>query len=163
MDTQGIFSALQKTARGLGNQMKRVEVISENIANAEAMPDDKGELYQRKVLVDGRTAASRPRSFRHEMQLKLNRSSDRHLGHLSPAEGQKVSSRSIDPQVQEIKGEKLVHDPNHPQADENGYVHMPNVNVVEEMVDLMAASRAYEANVSVLSAAKTMARRILEI
>jgi len=58
---------------------------------------------------------------------------------------------------------KLVHDPTHPNADENGYVRMPDVDIVEEMVDMIAASRAYEANTVAISAAKKMARDALDI
>ena len=65
--------------------------------------------------------------------------------------------------IVEVKGEKLVYNPGHPRADENGYVRMPNVNVVEEMVDLISSSRAYEANATVLDAAKKMAKNALNI
>ena len=57
----------------------------------------------------------------------------------------------------------LVFKPEHPQADENGYVRMPKINVIEEMVDLISATRTYEANVSVMNAAKNIAKRSLEI
>jgi len=59
--------------------------------------------------------------------------------------------------------DKLVYDPTHPDADEQGYVHMPNINIVTEMVDLITASRSYEANITALNAAKTMALKALEI
>ena len=58
---------------------------------------------------------------------------------------------------------RLVYDPAHPDADQNGYVHMPNVNILAEMVDMISATRAYEANVTALNAAKSMASRALEI
>ena len=89
---------------------------------------------------------------------------------LSPAltyfEIKSFSQKTISPdqyKVIEEKGEKLQFDPNHPQADENGYVKMPDINMVEEMVDLISASRTYEANVTVINAAKQMAKRALEI
>jgi flagellar basal-body rod protein FlgC len=58
---------------------------------------------------------------------------------------------------------KLIYDPTHPDADEQGYVHMPNINIVTEMVDLITATRSYEANVTALNAGKTMALKALEI
>jgi len=58
---------------------------------------------------------------------------------------------------------QLRYDPGHPDADENGYVHMPNVNIVSEMVDMISATRAYEANIQAINAAKTMAREALGI
>ncbi len=63
----------------------------------------------------------------------------------------------------EHKGEKLVFNPNHPQADDKGYVKMPDINMVEEMVDLISVSRSYEANVTVIDAAKQMAKKTFEI
>jgi len=164
METQGIFSALQKTFSGLSHQMRRLEVISENISNAESLPDENGKIYQRKVVQDGAVAEGRRRSFGDEMSLRLRGSNNRHVTHSKgPAATAALRSQQGDLEIVEVDGEKLVHDPNHPRADKDGYVRMPNVNVVEEMVDLMAASRAYEANVSVLRAAKNMAKQTFEI
>ena len=63
----------------------------------------------------------------------------------------------------ELDGEKLIYDPRHPMADNDGYIRMPNVNMVEEMVDMITASRAYEANVNVMSAVKNMAKKAMDI
>ncbi|MEA3285990.1 MAG: flagellar basal body rod protein FlgC [Candidatus Marinimicrobia bacterium] len=165
METQGIFSALRKTYSGISSQMKRLEVISENIANAEALPDKQGKLYQRKVALIKGSHDAENKQFGAKMALKLNRSSNKHLGTGSKSASQGIISAT--PQntydVVEVKGEKIIHDPTHPRADENGYVKMPNVNVIEEMVDLMATSRAYEANITVLNAAKSMAKRTFQI
>ena len=165
METQGIFSALRKTYSGISSQMKRLEVISENIANAEALPDKNGKLYQRKVALIKDSSSAAKNQFGAKMALKLNRSSNKHLG--AGAVSGSVGTPSSTPQntydVVDVKGEKIIHDPTHPRADENGYVKMPNVNVIEEMVDLMATSRAYEANITVLNAAKSMAKRTFQI
>ena len=66
-------------------------------------------------------------------------------------------------QIVEFEGDKLIYDPRHPMADKNGYIRLPNVNMVEEMVDLIQASRAYEANVSMMTAIKNMANKAMEI
>ncbi len=160
----GILSAMGETSRGLSQQMRRLEIISENIANAEALPDKDGNLYHRKVLEDEGHPMGRPRSFRESMALQLRHSSDKHVRQASQ-EGATQAMRQNQDRIKaiEVDGEKLIHDPSHPRADKDGYVHMPNVNAVEEMVDLMAATRAYEANVSVLRAAKSMAKQTFEI
>lgn len=165
METQGIFAALRKTYGGVSSQMKRLEVISENIANAEALPDKNGALYQRKVaLLKDKSDVNKP-SFGNSMSLKLQRSNQKHIGLGNPSSAMGDPSGTPDNmyEVVEISGEKVVHDPSHPRADENGYVKMPNVNVIEEMVDLMATSRAYEANISVMNAAKSMAKKTFQI
>ena len=99
------------------------------------------------------------------MKLKLRKAEPGHLSSMLEDDGPiKLKPGEAAPvEVKEIKGEKLVYNPGHPRADENGYVHMPNVNVVEEMVDLVSTSRTYEANVTVLDAAKKMAKHALNI
>ncbi len=165
MDTQGIFSALKQTYGGISSQMKRLEVISENIANAEALPDKGGKLYQRKVALLKDTAKNGSGSFGSQLSLKLNRSSDKHLsmGGSPSTTGSPNATGADRYNIVEVEGEKVMHDPTHPRADENGYVKMPNVNVIEEMVDLMATNRAYEANITVMNTTKTMAKRTFEI
>ncbi len=165
METQGIFSALRKTYSGISSQMKRLEVISENIANAEALPDKNGKLYQRKVTLIKDSIGSGKNQFGQEMSLKLRSSSNKHLGTGSTfsSKGDPVATPENTYDIVNVKGEKIIHDPTHPRADENGYVKMPNVNVIEEMVDLMATSRAYEANITVMNAAKSMAKRTFQI
>ncbi len=165
MDTQGIFSALRQTYTGISSQMKRLETISENIANAEALPDKNGKLYQKKVAIlkDGPNNDSK--GFGAKMALKLQGSNTKHLGSASPSSGMGNTDATPENQyeVVEVQGEKVIHDPTHPRADEHGYVKMPNVNVIEEMVDLMATNRAYEANITVMTTTKTMAKRTFEI
>ncbi len=165
MDTHGIFSALKTTYSGISSQMKRMEVISENIANAEALPDKGGKLYHRKVALVKDKTISESTSFGNQMSLKLNRSADKHLGMGSGSSG--LGDLNSTPaniyDVVEVEGEKIIHDPTHPRADEHGYVKTPNVNVIEEMVDLMATNRAYEANITVMNASKTMAKKTFEI
>jgi flagellar basal-body rod protein FlgC len=165
MKLGGILSTFKTTFTGLTSQVKRLEVIAENIANAEKVADASGRVYRRKVLVDPTVEKSRSGGFGEQMRLKLRKS---RAGHLSSSEisGAKTS-RSRFPEspvkVVSVEGERLVYDPNHPQADDQGYVKVPNVNVVEEMVDMITASRTYEANITVLEAAKQMAKRALEI
>ena len=164
MDTSGIFSALKTTFAGLSTQMKRIQVISENIANAEKERGSDGSVYHRKVVVrEGNRGAGPPR-FGEQMTLKLKHSRKDHMNTGANYSIARPAEKAVgELKVVEVKGERLVFDPTHPSADDKGYVHLSNVNLVEEMVDLVEASRSYEANVSVMSAAKLMAKRSMEI
>lgn len=161
MNVKNTLYSLGTTTRGLATQMKRLEVISENIANVEKAPDENGNLYRRQRLVERSETGYGFRRFDEELSLRMRRSRGDHM----PATGTPGRPETLrDPfEVVEENGERLVFDPEHPLANEEGYVRMPDVNLVEEMVDLVAASRTYEANVTVINAAKQMARRSLEI
>ncbi|MFQ6604298.1 MAG: flagellar basal body rod protein FlgC [Fidelibacterota bacterium] len=166
MNTIGIFSSLRTTLAGLSSQMKKLNVISENIANAEKLPDENGKVYHRKtVVVSGNPAPATGRSnFGSQMALALRQTKGSHIRHKHNAgSGLQTENQADSFKVVEMKGDKKVYDPSHPKADENGYVTMPNINTVEEMVDLVSASRLYEANISVMRAAKGMAKKALEI
>ena len=161
MKVNGIISAIKTTLGGLSGQMKRLEIISENIANAEKSPDKSGKVYQRQMIVSQGSGQTR-RTFNTELGNRLKATDPKHI-----QPGRSSSrSRPDDPtnfKVVKEKGAKLVYNPGHPMADENGYVKMPKVNIVEEMVDLISASRTYEANVTVINAAKQIAKKSLEI
>jgi len=161
MKVGGIFTALKTSLFGLSGQMKKLEVISENIAHAEELPDEKGNVYNRKVVVSKNGNAKRAHLFGNQMNLELRRTHSAHVRTSNIIPSRTNSEASL--KVVEEKGEKLIYNPGHPRADENGYVKMPDVNMVEEMVDLISSSRTYEANVTVLNAAKQMAKRALEI
>ena len=164
MASDGIFSTLQTTVTGLTSQLKRLETIAENISNAQSGPDAQGRVYRKKRVVESGTGGTQPGSFRHEMSLRIKRANPDHFSSpalVSGATSENESARNI--RVVEVGGEVLVNDPTNPQADENGYVHKPDINVVEEMTAMISASRAYEANISVLQAAKQLAKLTLEI
>jgi len=138
------------SASALTAQRMRMDVISSNIANAEttrgSFVNGKFEPYKRKLVVLEPTGQSFSNILAGEM------------GRKGSNQGVKVS------RIQEDQTpNKLVYNPTHPDADENGYVHMPNVDVAKEMVDMIAASRAYEANVTALNATKSMFMKALEI
>lgn len=159
---EGIFSILRENVKGLQIQTKRVQLISQNIANAERLPDENGEVYHRKVLKAVKETESN--AFGQELHLKLQKSSGSHLaGNLERQISIEMPKNQLPYEVQEIKKEKLVYDPTNPQADANGYVRMPDINTVEEMVDLVEASRLYEANVTVMQATKELAKNILKL
>jgi len=141
MDLLGI---LQVSASGLSAERTRLQTVSTNIANARTTRTDQGGPYQRQVPVF-RAAPVSSDPFADALERKL----------LAPVVADVVGD-GRDPEQ--------VYDPGHPDADpQTGIVEMPNVNVVEEMVDMISASRAYEANVTAISATKNMALKALEI
>jgi len=135
------------SASGLTAERLRLDVIANNLANANSTRTSSGGPYVRQVAV----VASRPA----ETGTGTAASNDpRGL----TGSGVRVLGIANDPSPPVLK-----YDPSHPDADEAGYVSMPNVNVVTEMVDLISATRAYEANVTALNAAKQMILKALEI
>jgi flagellar basal-body rod protein FlgC len=143
-----LFDSLQISASGLQSQRTVITVISENMANAQTTRTEEGGPYlrQRAMLTPARVPSDPP-----FFEL-LNRRME------PEALGVKVSEV-----VQDSGGLKTIFDPSHPDADENGLVLLPNVNLMEEMVGLLAASRVFEANVAAFNAAKTMSLKSLEI
>jgi len=164
MRVNGLFTALRTSMSGLSNQVKRMDAISENIANAEKAPDKSGRVYQRKIVVPDKKTGALPGKFRNMMDLKLRRTLPGHIKSGTISGPLSSDNHNAEPvKIIQQKGFKMVFNPSHPRADANGYVKMPNVNSVEEMVDLISTSRTYEANVSVMTAAKQMAKRTMEI
>lgn len=165
MKIDGMFSGLNISASGLSAQRKRMNAIASNVANAETTRTEDGGPYRRKIV----TLQSKVQ----ETFAKVIRNSGVHLTATDGAhfaEGGMESSEpgSSAPSVEASEAIdsspfRSVYDPSHPDADESGYVKMPNVNVVTEMVDMISASRSYEANVTAVNAAKTMAKDSLEI
>lgn len=136
----GFLSSIDISGSALTAQRLRMDVISENIANAETTTTDTGEPYRRKVCV-----LSERSSF---------------SSMLSNAMGGGVMVSQI---VEDQSDFELEYDPDNPLAGEDGYVRMPNVDEVEEIIDLMEATRSYEANVTALDATKSIAMKALEI
>lgn len=139
------------SASALTAQRLRMDVISSNIANAEttraSVVDGKAVPYKRKLVVLG---TEQNNSFSNILNSKMNGGKG--------TEGVKV--RSI---IEDSSPLKPVYNPSHPDADVDGYVYMPNVDLTKEMVDMLSASRSYEANVTMLNASKSMVSKALEI
>jgi len=147
------FSALETSASALTAERLRMDVIANNIANAGTTRTPEGGPYRRQMVVLG----SRP-SFADTMKQSMG-------GGQPPADVSDQAGRGV--RVLQITQDnrpfKLKYDPSHPDADELGYVQMPNVDAVTEMVDLISASRAYEANVTAMGAFKSMVTAALQI
>lgn len=142
----GMFSSFRISASGLAAERLRMDVIANNIANVNTTRTEEGGPYRRRQVVFQALSAGEP-AGRAGMK-----------GTLAPGRGVAVAAIVEDPSPP-----RLAHDPGHPDADATGYVAMPNVDAVREMVDMISATRAYEANAAALGAAKTMAMRALDI
>lgn len=144
----GLFTGIEISSSGLTAQRLRLDVIASNIANAETTRS--GE-----VDASGRPVPYKRKDVVFEAGTPFGVYLRRKLGSTSGVRVRRIVEDNMDP--------RLVHNPDHPDADERGYVRMPNVNILEEMVDLISATRSYEANVTSLNATKEMCLRALEI
>lgn len=160
------FPGFNISAKGLSIQRKKMNIIAENIANADTLRTENGKPYQRKfLLVEQNQQMNKTNLKLLNNNLRLNTTNQNHIslpgsvvtGPFTTPDGL-TSSENTD----KTQGE-IVHMPSHPYADENGYVEMTNVNVITEMVEMIAATRSYEANLTALNASKQIAKDSLEI
>ena len=146
----GLFTAFDISASGLTAQRYRMDIISQNVANANTTRTENGDPYVRKVVYFEEKGVRGSDTFSHV----LNSVSKNYAG-----KGVKVGRVLEDNKTPQ----NMVYDPSHPDADENGYVMYPNVNIITEMTNLIDASRSYEANATAFDAAKAMAQQGLQI
>ena len=161
------FSSIFRTAaRGLEAQRIALGTHTENIANANTSRTEDGTPYQIKRAVHEVTQEDYKRFSEILNRSTLDLQSDNSERAISdPSLRRRLHEMDLGPttDVEEQMEERLEYDPSHPHADENGYVHYPDINVVEEMSRMMSANRIYEANLSMVSAAKQMAKQTLQI
>jgi flagellar basal-body rod protein FlgC len=141
-----LLSALSVSASGLTAQRTRAELLVENLANSETTRTPDGGPYRRKDAVFSSAPQGSPFSAEFQTQ----------MGYFS--NGVEVSDVFEDTRDPEMR-----YQPGHPDADPNGYVAYPRMNPAEDMVDLMAATRGYDANVSAMSAVKDMIQRSIDL
>jgi len=141
-----LFSAISVSASGMEAQRTRAELLVENLANAETTRTPEGGPYRRKDAVFETQQPELPFQSIFESQLQA-----------SP-QGVAVSEITVDAREPEKH-----YQPGHPDADKDGYVAMPRVNPAEDMVDLIGASRTYQANVAAISAVKDMIQRSIDL
>jgi flagellar basal-body rod protein FlgC len=139
-----IFDSLKISSSALRAQQLRLNTISSNLANIETTRTPEGGAYRKREVVFQSTDS--PFAKRLEQSLK---------GSIQAVEVSEIRISNTPP--------RIVYDPSHPDADADGRVAMPNINVLDEMVDMISATRAYEANVTAIKAAKRMALKALEI
>lgn len=141
-----LFTAMNTSSSGLTAERTRMNLISSNLANANTTRTEEGGPYKRKDAVFTATPAA-----------------DDFGKVLAGAKAGQVRQVTVTEIVEDKTAPRMQYDPAHPDANPQGYVAMPNVNVVEEMADMINATRAYEANVMAAQAAKNMALKTLEI
>ncbi len=139
-----IFTSLNISSSALKAQRIRLDTITANMANSETTRTPEGGPYRRKMVV---------------FEPKQMSFSD----HLSAKEKKAMSGVQVSQIVTEDAEPRLVFDPGHPDANEQGYVALPNIDLLKETTDMMLATRAYEANLTSIKAAKRMALKALEI
>ena len=162
----GLLNAIEISSQGLQVQRRRMNAVAQNIANAETTRTADGGPYRRKrVVVDEQKVKGTFNSMLGKAGMRLAKTNSRHISgkQISTSERVELPSVSAKEVVDPESRHRLEFDPSHPDADADGYVRMPDIDVVTEMVDMMAATRAYEANTVAISAAKKMAKDALEI
>ena len=148
-----LFGALDISASGLSAERMRMDVTAENLANAQTTRGPDGGPYRRKdVVLQTATGGG--------FGAALTAAAGAVPG---AGGGQQAGGVQVAGIVEDPGAPRRIYDPGHPDADAEGYVAMPNVNPVTEMVDLISASRAYEANVTAMQTAKTMFTKTFEL
>ena len=148
----GLFDSLDISGSALSAERLRMDVTAENLANANTTRGVNGGAYRRKVVVLEQQTGAGANSFGNQLASAMSRSG-----------GDKPGGVQVRAIAEDTTPNRRVYDPGHPDADQQGYVEMPNVDSVTEMVDLISASRAYEANVTAMQAAKTLFTKTLEL
>ncbi len=137
---EGLFKSINISSSGMSAERFRLNIISQNLANSDTTRTENGDPYRRKIV-----------TFQEVLNGEIGKSK-------TDFGGVKVNS------IQEDTSPfKLVYNPEHPDANEEGYVRMPNVNALNEMVDMMSAQRAYDSNAAVINSAKSMYNSAINI
>ncbi|MCR1970334.1 flagellar basal body rod protein FlgC [Clostridium cochlearium] len=139
-----IFNNMRISASGLSAERLRIDTIASNIVNSRSTRGKNGQPYRRKVAI-----------FQENLTKEINKQTGKREETLNG-----VKAIGIEEDQSEFR---RVYEPSHPDADENGYVLMPNVNILNEMADMIAATRSYEASVDAINSSKSMFMKALEI
>jgi flagellar basal-body rod protein FlgC len=146
----GMYSSIEVSASGLSAERLAMDVIANNLANVNTTRTPEGGAFKRQLVI-----------FAQKQSQDANAS-------LNPLDNSNDPGKSRDGVeavgiVSDPGPDRMVYDPTHPDADANGYVHMPNIDVVKEMVDMIAASRAYQANVTAISESRNMGNAAMNL
>jgi flagellar basal-body rod protein FlgC len=159
------FSAFKISSKGMSIQKQKMDLITENIANTSTTKTEDGTAYKRKFIsVEFEKENFKANNFFNQENIgfKMNRANHFQGINSNMASDPDNINFSSKENFDNSEGD-LVYMPDHPDANDDGYVQMPNVNVVTEMVDMISASRSFEANLTAFNAAKQMAKDSLEI
>lgn len=164
------FSSFNMSAKGMSIQKRKMDLVAENMANSDTTKTKEGIPYQRKYLVvkNEETFTNNFSAAQGNLTLKMARSESAHLQPAKfsgPVNNQQLSNDTgIESNIEVDKTQgNLVYMPDHPDSNKEGYVELPNVNVVNEMVEMISATRSYEANLTAFNSSKQIAKDSLEI
>ena len=131
-----LFNVFDISSSAIAAQSQRLNTVASNIANADSVAGPDGQTYRAKQVVFQATAAE---------------------------SGEGPAKVQVAAVVEDTAAPRKVFDPKHPMADSEGYISMPNVNIVEEMVNMMSASRSYQSNIEVMNTAKNLLLKVLTL
>jgi len=162
---KGLFASIDISASGLKAQRTKMNTTASNIANAETTRTEEGGPYRRKQVVMKSATKEEFVELLSEEILRLRRTKEGHFENEETVQKRKHVFQGVEVEgvYEDNSPPRLVYDPTHPDADDNGFVAFPNINMVTEMVNMITATRAYEANVTALNATKGMMMAALEI
>jgi len=165
MSIQGLFSSIDISATGLTAQRTKLNIIASNIANAESTRTEKGGPYKRQQVILSPAKRAQFFTILKEEFMRLRKTNRWHIDNKAFREVREEYAQGVKLNgiLEDDRPPRLVYEPDHPDADENGFVAYPNINMITEMVNMMVATRAYEANVTAIGAAKSMMQQALEI
>lgn len=157
---QNFFSSLDISSKGMSLQRARLSAVANNIANVNTTKGADGKVYQREVVVVRKVDAQKFDNYLNsELSLSgTDRSHGNNIRGVGNAGDVLHFSTEKDPSPP-----RIVYDPTHPDAREDGYLEVPNINIVTEMVEMMSAQRAFDANIQVTDSAKNIAKYSMEI
>ncbi len=146
----GMYSSIEVSASGLSAERLAMDVIANNLANVNTTRTPEGGAFKRQLVI-----------FAQKQEQSDNAS-------MNPLDTEDDPGKSRDGVaavgiMSDPGPDRMVYDPTHPDADANGYVHMPNIDVVKEMVDMIAASRAYQANVTAIQESRNMGNAAMNL
>jgi flagellar basal-body rod protein FlgC len=156
----GLFDAIDVAGSALSAERLRMDVTAENLANAQTTRGADGEPYRRKAVLLQQQGGS---GFGDALAGAMRPAGMTGMSGQAARRGGGPGGVEVAGIVEDGDEQRLVYDPGHPDADQRGYVAMPNVDPVAEMVDLISASRGYEANVTAMQTAKAMFTKTLEL
>jgi flagellar basal-body rod protein FlgC len=159
---ENIFASFDISGQGMSVQRMRLSSVAKNIANANTTKGPNGKPYEREVVV----VRAKPNTQFDEAlneHISLSKTTSVHSDAANEGTYPQDNTVLTAKAVRDSSPPRMVYDPSHPDADENGYVEYPNVNIVTEMVEMISAQRAFEANTSVIESAKNVAKYSLEI
>ena len=165
---ENLFGSMEISASGMSAQRARMEAIAKNVANAETTRTEEGGPYRRRyVSLANENNGGSHLSERPTHRVALACTSPNHIARARSQPEGSADSSGLTVEAHELTDDDagfiLVHDPSHPDADDDGLVRLPDINTITEMVDLMAATRAYEANLAAMKAYQSIVAKSLEI